>query len=65
MLTCKLEMIENKPYLRMVSYYKGVKATDELAKVYDWNGHPYIRRLRQRMALTAEMIEGKTVTYGA
>lgn len=61
MMICKLEMIENKPYLRMTSNLSNLGTIEELAKVYDWKGRPYIRRLRQRMNLTAEMIKGETV----
>lgn len=63
MMKCTLVMIENKPYLRLEFYYKGKKVEEEMAKVYGWKDRPYIRRLRERLPLTQEMIEGKTVTY--
>lgn len=64
-MTVKLETINGKPFLRMSHYYKGRMVLEDVARVYDMKGKPYIRRLSERMYLTPDALRGKTEVYDA
>lgn len=61
-MTMKLIEKNGKKYLEMTTMWLG-KPSIELAKVYDVNGTPYIKRMSQKIYLTAEMIAGEIATF--
>lgn len=64
-MTAKLEKINGKPFLKMNHYYNGEMWLEDVARVYDMKGAPYIRRMSEKMHLTPAVLRGETEVYSA
>ena len=64
-MTTKLEIINGKPFLKMNHYENGEMWFEDVARVYDINGTPYIRRMSEKIYLTPAALRGETKVYNA
>ena len=59
----KLETINGKTFLRMTFTFKDGSVQEDLARVYDLKGKPYIRRMSEKLAVQGDVLKGKTVVF--
>lgn len=59
-MTTNLITIDGKPFLKINHYHNGEMWLEDVARVYDMKGKPYIRRMSEKMYLTPAAIRGET-----